>query len=395
VPGEDEVSIEDSYSDDEEDLQLQVAIQESLDEHEARELREVLVLSKADLAQPTHSAPSSQLATSSRQTDMNLQNSLNNEDEEDEDSMYTPLHKVPSRLGTALTFANTTSKHPFWFSKQCSEAVMDLSNPSTFGTPVFNVSASSRRPAVSTSLNVSDSEVSLEEVEIIKRKSTLLVPTEVEIQVPNHSALVETGSEEEDEDMEPVAIEVELFSGLKGSTMEDDGESKPLNYQQEPSSVALGTSIQAAPEMFNPEQLVTLVPPKTSQLQPNESQFLDDSSLNVSHTLTMGNTPTASRDSTNDDDDLELINGSFGDQIIEEGAVADWDAAQEINVQEEEVEFARFASQIKGRDLAQVRNEIDEEIQALNQQRKAAMRDSEDVTQQMVSQIMVSAFCVF
>jgi DNA excision repair protein ERCC-5 len=55
----------------------------------------------------------------------------------------------------------------------------------------------------------------------------------------------------------------------------------------------------------------------------------------------------------------------------------------------EEGEFARFVSQVKGRDLDDVRAEIDEEIKSLNQQRKAAMRDSEDITQQMISQIMV------
>lgn len=67
-----------------------------------------------------------------------------------------------------------------------------------------------------------------------------------------------------------------------------------------------------------------------------------------------------------------------------------WDAAQEMDAHAEEGEFARFISQVKGKDLDSVRMEIDEEIKSLNEQRKAAMRDSEDVTQQMVSQIMVS-----
>jgi DNA excision repair protein ERCC-5 len=55
----------------------------------------------------------------------------------------------------------------------------------------------------------------------------------------------------------------------------------------------------------------------------------------------------------------------------------------------EEGEFARFMSQVNGRDLDDVRAEIDEEIKALNQQKRAAMRDSDDITQQMISQIMV------
>jgi hypothetical protein len=66
-----------------------------------------------------------------------------------------------------------------------------------------------------------------------------------------------------------------------------------------------------------------------------------------------------------------------------------WDAAQEMDAHAEEGEFARFLSQVKGKDLDDVRHEIDEEIKTLNQQKKAAMRDSEDITQQMVAQIMV------
>ncbi|KAI6042859.1 hypothetical protein EDC04DRAFT_2563357 [Pisolithus marmoratus] len=67
----------------------------------------------------------------------------------------------------------------------------------------------------------------------------------------------------------------------------------------------------------------------------------------------------------------------------------DWDAAQEMDPQAEEGEFARFVSQVKGKDLQVVRREIDEEIRVLNQQRKAALRDSDDITQQMISQIML------
>ena len=66
-----------------------------------------------------------------------------------------------------------------------------------------------------------------------------------------------------------------------------------------------------------------------------------------------------------------------------------WDAAQEMDPHAEEGEFARFLSQVKGKDLDAVRHEIDEEIKTLNQQKKAAMRDSEDITQQMIAQIMV------
>jgi DNA excision repair protein ERCC-5 len=68
----------------------------------------------------------------------------------------------------------------------------------------------------------------------------------------------------------------------------------------------------------------------------------------------------------------------------------DWDAAQEMDPEAEEGEFVQFMSQIRGRDVDAMRNEIDEELKILHKQKKAAMRDSEDITQQMISQIQVS-----
>jgi DNA excision repair protein ERCC-5 len=53
-------------------------------------------------------------------------------------------------------------------------------------------------------------------------------------------------------------------------------------------------------------------------------------------------------------------------------------------------EFARWMSQVKGRDLEDVRKEIEQEINGLRKEQKTAMRDSEDITGQMIAQIMVS-----
>ncbi|KAJ3793004.1 hypothetical protein GGU11DRAFT_801353 [Lentinula aff. detonsa] len=66
-----------------------------------------------------------------------------------------------------------------------------------------------------------------------------------------------------------------------------------------------------------------------------------------------------------------------------------WDAAHEMNLDVEEGDFAQFVSQVKGRNIDDVRREIDAEIVSLDQQRKNAMRDAEDVNQQMVTQIMM------
>ncbi|KAK7033213.1 hypothetical protein R3P38DRAFT_2619130 [Favolaschia claudopus] len=67
----------------------------------------------------------------------------------------------------------------------------------------------------------------------------------------------------------------------------------------------------------------------------------------------------------------------------------DWDAAQEMDPAAEESEFVQFMSQVKGKDLNEVQQEIDDEIRVLNAQKKAAMRDSDDINQQMISQIMM------
>ena len=70
----------------------------------------------------------------------------------------------------------------------------------------------------------------------------------------------------------------------------------------------------------------------------------------------------------------------------------DWDAAQEMDVEAEEGEFAEFLSQVKGKDLDTVREEIDAEIMQLNKEKKNAQRDSEEMNQQTVAQIMVRDF---
>lgn len=67
----------------------------------------------------------------------------------------------------------------------------------------------------------------------------------------------------------------------------------------------------------------------------------------------------------------------------------DWDPAQEMDAEAEEGEFAEFLSQVKGKDLDTVREEINAEIMQLNKEKKNAQRDSEEMSQQTVAQIMV------
>lgn len=61
-----------------------------------------------------------------------------------------------------------------------------------------------------------------------------------------------------------------------------------------------------------------------------------------------------------------------------------------VDMNAEEDDYARFLSQVKGKDLKAVQEDLDDEIKALNAQKKKAMRDGdESINQQMVSQIQV------
>jgi len=87
------------------------------------------------------------------------------------------------------------------------------------------------------------------------------------------------------------------------------------------------------------------------------------------------------------DPDESFDQGPSGEQDQEHDA---FDAAHEMDPDGEAGEFARWMSQVKGRDLDDVRKEIEQEINGLRKEQKAAMRDSEDITGQMIAQIMVS-----
>ena len=97
--------------------------------------------------------------------------------------------------------------------------------------------------------------------------------------------------------------------------------------------------------------------------------------------------PTLDRSRGLLDPDDSFDQGPSGEQDQEH---EDFDAAHEMDPDAEAGEFARWMSQVKGRNLDDVRKEIEQEIKGLQKEQKAAMRDSEDITNQMIAQIMVS-----
>lgn len=82
-----------------------------------------------------------------------------------------------------------------------------------------------------------------------------------------------------------------------------------------------------------------------------------------------------------EDDQQPPTDAEVDEQTADEGAV-DESADQD--------DYARFLSQVKGKDLQQVQDELSNELKTLNQQRKKQTGEGdENITQQMVAQVQV------
>lgn len=229
-------------------------------------------------------------------------------------------------------------------------------------------------PIVQSSL--SESEESMDEilpvqvVEASHRKPSP-VATSAHVKPPQSPKHSQEAAQDSDDDMEEVPV-------TDGSQVHDVSESFV--------PAAVSVPVDAAEERRSMSPASFQLPKSLERPQP--------STYNVV-------TPEARIPESDDESDIEwsrspspmlgTVPGST-DQGAS-AAVETWDAAEEMDPHAEEGEFARFISQVKGKDLDAVRHEIDEEIRTLNQQKKAAIRDSEDITQQMISQIMVCVPC--
>lgn len=198
----------------------------------------------------------------------------------------------------------------------------------------------------------------------------------VEVSSPSHPR------SDEDEDME----EVEVVSA-------------PPSV---PSHVPLSVSRSESARSFKPPTVFTPAIGETPNVQPTEESVdEEDEEVRISDwsrspsprprppgdeagPSTSGIALDRSRGLLDPDDSFDQ--GPPGEQDQEQEA---FDAAHEMDPDAEAGEFARWMSQVKGRDLDDVRKEIEQEINGLRKERKAAMRDSEDITGQMIAQIMV------
>lgn len=346
------------------DPELALAIQASLEDHNKPSASfQDGNMTKSDIRLVTSEPSSSQLsppATPRSKPTLRLHDS-------DDD-----LYASPSRLETALSIAGAGPV------RKLSGTSHDLPSQSAFGKAALLVSPkTASRPMPTLQSSLSESEESMDEVlpgqaiEVPHGKPSP-VATSSHVELPQSPKVLHEAAQDSDDDMEEVPV-------IDGGHVHDISES------------SVPTAISASEDVAK-ERRSTF--PASFQLP----KSLERPSRPLTSSVI---TPEARIAESNNESDIEWsrspspVLGTAPESADQEASAAAeiWDAAEEMDPHAEEGEFARFISQVKGKDLDAVRHEIDEEIRTLNQQKKAAMRDSEDITQQMISQIMVCVSC--
>ena len=357
-----------SAVEDDDDTIMQLALQESLESQENADLEDALEASRNEFQGP-QSADTTAAGSSLEVSDG--------------DELY-----VPGRLETALAIANAgPTPKSISMARRLSSSFPEVSVSSTRKLSIDHPSPS---PDLS-----DDSLEYLDEVNEATQAIPPIVTTPKPTNIPlervslpsTTDGTLQAESVEEqagyvsdsDEDMEPVSISIPDQTLSEPTTTIET--SKPKD--------TISTPGRATKVHFDDDELptgrtdvATIPSPESSAQHPAREPIPTDSEKSEEeHVIS-----DWSRSPSPVADGLHATEAPTSNAATVEDS---WDAAQEMDAHAEEGEFARFLSQVKGKDLDDVRREIDEEIKSLNQQKKAAMRDSEDITQQMIAQIMV------
>ena len=363
-----------SAVDEDDDTIMQLALQESLESQENAELEDALEASRNEFQGPQSAdttAEGSSLEAS------------------DGDELY-----VPGRLETALAIANAgPTPKSISMTRRLSSSFPEVSVSSTRKLSIDHPSPSpdlsddsleyldeveevtqAIPPTVGIHTAPKPANVPLERVPFSSTTDGTLQAESVDEQAGNVS--------DSDEDMEPIPISIPDQTLSEPTTTIET--SKPKD--------TISTPGRATKVHFDDDELptgrtdvATIPSPESSAQHPAREPIPTDSEKSEEeHVIS-----DWSRSPSPVADGLHATEAPTSNATTVEDS---WDAAQEMDAHAEEGEFARFLSQVKGKDLDDVRREIDEEIKSLNQQKKAAMRDSEDITQQMIAQIMVRFF---
>jgi DNA excision repair protein ERCC-5 len=374
VPDSDEDLPMSPAADDDDPIML--ALQESLESQEKADLQHAVEASRNE-SQGQQSADATSFTESTFGDEVYDGDELN----------------VPGRLETALAIANAgPTPKSISMARRLSSSFPDVP---MFEAPKLPID----HPFPSPDLSDDASLEYLTEVDEVKQSispipNTRTTPNTVHAPLENIPLL--TGADElpqaesveeqfagvsdSDEDMEPVLVSIPEKTLLAPVTLETP---KPKDI--------VSTPRRATKVHFDDDNLpigrtgVTKTPPSESSAQnPTHEPVLVPEQSEEEHVIS-----DWSRSPSPVEDSLSATETPASKVTTIEDS---WDAAQEMDPHAEEGEFARFLSQVKGKDLDDVRREINEEIKTLNQQKKAAMRDSEDITQQMIAQIMVRCY---
>ena len=394
------------------DPELASAIQESIDLEEEASLRRAMeesrVTAQRSIAPPKNGESSgSQVAATPHQSQQPL---IVSEESDDED-----LYASPTRLETALSIAGAGPHRP-----PVSKSGGPTSFPSsTFGVPSLLLPQHPQPTSGKEPVPIpSDSEDDMEEVtfvsassppaELVRAPSQTEVPAPVVPMVPpivggtpihaeaSTPHIPTTVDSDSDDDMEQVQVSVP--PPVRPSPPRLSTDTSLADHAAQISLVSHEGVYRAAsptPPSMN-RSIANDVVPESPTVTPAFG-FPSPVLLREAAPILPPARPGAEFSSASSDSEAEpnparwsrspspSADPSAPKDTHEEG----WDAAQEMDPHAEEDEYTRFLSQMKGKDIDTVRREIDDEISELNKQKKSVMRDSEDITQQMISQIIV------
>lgn len=330
---------------------------------------------------------------------------ISNDDDDDDDDLYV---SGPSRLDTALAFANTPSRrdhshHP-------------RSSP-TFGTPVLLLDPKPPSPTLrkeqlphvpmiferdemqQTIEDDNEDDLDMEEVPPtgFSEQPVFIGETASTRPETTKDATTPVISSNEASPAAPAVPLIQSDFNFEESTILDQTNNSREDMQFE-SVVIPSPSMTSFAEEKHLDmgfgQSSSLSPTRAAEKEGEHPVIAEDASKGGSMTRDYGTVDNADFTTDRESSSSPVPSTSkLQENVLSVEEV--FDAAEEMDIVAEEGDFAELVSQMKNQDLQTAQREIDEEIKQLNKQRKAAIRDSEDVTQHMISQIMVFIFIFF
>ncbi|ETW83179.1 hypothetical protein HETIRDRAFT_157263 [Heterobasidion irregulare TC 32-1] len=338
-PDDDELPLPLHHDLPDEDPELMIAMQESIDQEEESYLQRALEASRMSTAGPLPTGIASSVSFNAAASAIR--------DASDGEDLY-----IPGRLETALAIANAGPLHKPLYMPHNSPVSRAEWRPT-------RLLISKTAPRASAShIVVHESDDDMEEIQV---PLAVLAPS-VEAKARFHTEISRTL-------LEPASHAV---SEAVMSEFDDDME---VTLASESATVDKSSRNMIAGGLTSLSSQIPILVLKNAASSSDDDMYMSVNEDSEDEPLT--------------DWSRSPLPVTGRNQTAAQPVSENWDAAEEMDVLAEEGEFARFVSQVKGKDLDSVRREIDEEIKALNEQKKVAMRDSEDITQQMISQIMI------